>query len=222
MVSVGVAREGRKTVRTTRRGALSLVGSMMLTPWGSVHAVCRQKGRYQGRVVAEWLPNREMKLIQPFEYIGSDGLRWPVPAGAVVDGASIPQFLWSMIGGPFEGKYREASVIHDYFCETRTRRSRDVHQMFHEAMLTSGVSEARSWIMYQGVDQFGPRWQDPNVPPECQIHGADRRICPRRMAKPTVSQEVVTKQELDAFIKRNEAKADPADIATLRKTLRSM
>jgi Protein of unknown function (DUF1353) len=43
-----------------------------------------------------------------------------VPAGAIVGGASIPQVFWSIIGGPFEDKYREASVIHDYYCEQKS------------------------------------------------------------------------------------------------------
>ena len=42
---------------------------------------------------------------------------WTAPKGAKVDGASIPQLFWTPIGGPFEGKYRYASVIHDTECD---------------------------------------------------------------------------------------------------------
>jgi hypothetical protein len=208
----------------SRRHILCMFATVPFTTVGGVGSLSAPTGRYQGRVVAEWLPKREMKLVEPFEYIAADGKRWPVPAGTVVDGASIPQFLWSLIGGPFEGKYREASVVHDYFCDARTRQSRDVHKMFHEAMLTSGVSESRSWLMFQGVDQFGPRWPDPKVPPECQVftESYDSKKCPRRLSKPPITTERVDRQKLEAFIKRNEAKADPSDLQLLRRAMRSI
>ena len=63
-------------------------------------------GEFVGKVVAEWLDDgRKMKLTQSFAYISPSGTRWDAPAGSVVDGASIPQFAWTMIGGPFEGRY---------------------------------------------------------------------------------------------------------------------
>jgi Protein of unknown function (DUF1353) len=208
---------------TTRRGFLCrlLVAS---ASFAARPAFAAPIGRYKGRVVAEWLPKRDMKLVEPFEYIGADGTRWPVPAGTIVDGASIPQFLWSLIGGPFEDNYRDASVIHDYFCVTRTRQYGSVHRMFHEAMLTSGVSESRSWLMFQGVAQFGPRWPDPRVAPECQIPAeiTDTTRCPRRLAKPPVTMETVNRQKLEEFIKRNEGKGDPKDLEVLRRTARSL
>jgi hypothetical protein len=34
-----------------------------------------------------------------------ESLPWVAPANAVVDGASIPKFAWSIIGEPFEGQY---------------------------------------------------------------------------------------------------------------------
>ena len=68
-------------------------------------------GKFMGDVIAQWLDDgRLMKLTAPFAYIDPEGERWEAPAGSIVDGASIPQFAWSLIGGPFEGKYRKASV----------------------------------------------------------------------------------------------------------------
>src|SRR4051812_13535146 len=52
---------------------------------------------------------RDVELIERYEYVDSNGRSWPVPAGTVVDGASIPQPFWSIIGGPFEGLYRGPS-----------------------------------------------------------------------------------------------------------------
>lgn len=116
-------------------------------------------GRYLGRVVSRWLDDgRRMQLLEDFAYIDPHGIRWDAPAGSVVDGASIPQQFWSTIGGPFEGKYREASVIHDIACDRRNRPWTDVHWVFHEAMLASGVHPAQAQIMFAAVWGFGPKW----------------------------------------------------------------
>jgi hypothetical protein len=75
-----------------------------------------------------------------------------------VDGASIPKFAWSIIGGPFEGKYRDASVIHDVACVARSAPWEYVHLVFYYAMLASGVDKTTAKIMYAAVYHFGPRW----------------------------------------------------------------
>jgi hypothetical protein len=111
--------------------------------------------------VAEWLEDgRLMKLVEPFGYHDPNGVFWDAPAGATIDGASIPEALQALIGGPFNGRYRNASVIHDWYCDVRTRPWRAVHRVFYDAMLTSGVSKARAKLMYGGVYFGGPRWTD--------------------------------------------------------------
>lgn len=116
-------------------------------------------GKFVGHVVAQWLDDgRKMKLVEPFGYIDPKGLSWDAPVGSVVDGASIPQVAWSIIGGPFEGKYRNASVIHDVACDQKSRPWPDVHRNFYYGMLASGVDEQLAKVMYGAVYQFGPRW----------------------------------------------------------------
>ncbi len=105
-----------------------------------------------------------MQLHSDFTYIDSKQQKWHVPAGATVDGASIPKPLWSLIGGPFEGKYREASVVHDYYCENKQRTWENTHNVFFEAMLTSGEAPRRAKLMYWAVYRFGPRWTEQSLP----------------------------------------------------------
>ncbi len=62
-----------------------------------------------------------MTLLSELRYIDPDGVVWIAPAGSVVDGASIPRVLWSFMGGPFDGKYRNASVLHDVAYDQKTR-----------------------------------------------------------------------------------------------------
>lgn len=118
-------------------------------------------GRYTGRLLLEPLPDgRRMKVVEEFGFMEADGLHWPVPPQTTVDGASIPQPLWSIIGGPFEGKYRFASVVHDYYCDVRSADWQSVHLMFYRAMLVSGVSRSKAKTMYAAVYFAGPRWSD--------------------------------------------------------------
>ncbi|UYY57872.1 DUF1353 domain-containing protein [Sphingomonas sp. S2-65] len=121
-------------------------------------------GRYVGELVVKLLPDgRRVQLFQEFGFVDSAQTIWHVPSDVIVDGASIPQALWPLMGGPFEGKYRDASVIHDYHCDTRTRPWKDVHRVFYDAMRVSGVGETRAKIMYAAVYFKGPRWSDVTV-----------------------------------------------------------
>ena len=99
-----------------------------------------------------------MRLLEQFSFIDPNSTEWVAPAGSIVDGASIPQLAWSLIGGPFEGKYRNASVIHDVACGQKARPWELVHETFYFAMLASGVSIWKAKTMYAAVYHFGPRW----------------------------------------------------------------
>lgn len=116
-------------------------------------------GRFVGDVVARWeADGREMTLVEPFAYVDPRDARWAAPVGAVVNGASIPRAFWSLIGGPFEGRFRNGSVVHDVACVVRDRPWQQVHRMFHDACRCGGVAAAKAAMMYYAVYHFGPRW----------------------------------------------------------------
>src|SRR3954470_14620545 len=103
----------------------------------------------KGSVSATWDGNgRTMTLLADYRYVDQSGKEWIAPKGISVDGASIPKFLWSIIGGPFEGLYRNASVTHDYECKVRRTSWERVHKMFYEHMVCSHVAEAQAKLMY--------------------------------------------------------------------------
>ena len=136
-------------------------------------------GEFKGQVRTEWVqepgnPNRKMKLLESFEYVDPDSTSWLVPKNTVVDGASIPRFFWRVIGSPFVGNYREASVVHDYYCEIRTRPWKKVHKMFYFASLTGGVSEVKAKVMYAAVYVGGPRWETKVITIQPQTHRSSR------------------------------------------------
>lgn len=116
-------------------------------------------GRFVGTVKTEWIdPDRKMRLLDDFVYVDSVGVDWRAPKSSVIDGASIPRLLWTLVGSPFTGKYRNASVVHDVACDARLRPWEAVHRMFYEACRCGGVDEQMAKVLYAGVYHFGPRW----------------------------------------------------------------
>ncbi len=123
-------------------------------------------GRFEGEIVAKFQADgRIMQVVTPFTYIDKNGKHWPVPAGATTDGASIPQALW-LAFPPFSGPYRAAAVMHDYYCEAKSRPWRDTHRAFYAALRASGVPHVSAKIMYVAVLRLGPRWQGVRPEPE--------------------------------------------------------
>lgn len=104
-------------------------------------------------------PRPIFRVGQEFRFDDPNGLRWTTPAGTAVDGASIPQAFWSFIGGPFEGEYINASVIHDYYCHTKERTAHDTHRNFYYGMRAAGVAPWKANFMYWAVAAFGPDWK---------------------------------------------------------------
>ncbi|MEN8141930.1 MAG: DUF1353 domain-containing protein, partial [Thermodesulfobacteriota bacterium] len=115
---------------------------------------------FDNLVEVEWPKDepRKMRLLKTLTFTDGAGKVWEAPAGAKIDGASIPKLLWSLIGSPFVGKYRRATVFHDIYCQTRSEPHRKVHDMFLEAMLADGVSVSKAKMMHDAVINYGPRW----------------------------------------------------------------
>lgn len=114
---------------------------------------------FSGRVKVEWLDDgRDMQLLEELVYTDKNGRKWIALRGAIVNGASIPKVLWSLLGSPFVGKYRRASVIHDVYCDMHLRPAQEVHDVFLEMLLWDGVEEGVARMMYHAVNSFGPRW----------------------------------------------------------------
>lgn len=115
-------------------------------------------GRFIGKVSNDWLPERPIVLTADFAYVDPREVIWLAPKGSEVDGASIPRVFWTPVGGPYEGKYRQASVIHDVACEDRERPHQDVHRCFYDACLCEGLEEPKARLLYLAVAMFGPKW----------------------------------------------------------------
>jgi len=120
---------------------------------------------FSGEILLRPLDGRYMELRKDFLFFDKDKKTWKAPKGYKTDGASIPRVLWSLVGSPFTGHYLKAAILHDVYCDLKSRDWRLVHNMFFEAMIASDVNVTQAKIMYYAVYRFGPRWVvDRNIP----------------------------------------------------------
>lgn len=94
--------------------------------------------------------------MEDFEYhVGSEdsGEVVKVPKDFITDGASIPRFAWSIIGGPW-GKYGYSAIVHDYLYFTKQFSRKKSDYIFYEAMGVLKVSQWKRWIMWKAVRLF--------------------------------------------------------------------
>ena len=111
-------------------------------------------GSFSGDPIIRLLSDgRNVQLMEDFAYTDPAGKVWVCPAGYISDGASIPRCLWGAVGGPWEGPYRNAALLHDVVCAhhdtLEERRLGDL--MFRSACLCAGCSEEEANRLYAGV-----------------------------------------------------------------------
>jgi len=152
LISLLVALAGCASHKNSGRVSVAAQSGLAGTKWGY----------YNGDPVTKWNPDgRTMTLLTELRYTDPHGEVWVAPIGSVVDGASIPRYLWSVMGGPFEGKYRNGSVLHDVAYGQHNRPSWDCDRMFYNAMRCSGVSVGEAKTMYYALYKFGRHWKFP-------------------------------------------------------------
>jgi len=113
---------------------------------------------YIGVVRTEWLEERGMLLLDDFAFVDDTGFEWVAPKNSIIDGSSIPRFAWSLVGSPYVGLHRNASVIHDVFCQFRNQPVEKVHRMYYDAIRFSGIGKSKAKLMYQAIKIGGPKW----------------------------------------------------------------
>jgi hypothetical protein len=92
-----------------------------------------------------------MKVIDDFWYRDPNGKTWPAPVGSVINGASIPRPLWSLVGSPYTDDYRLASIVHDVACGNPSIERKEADVMFFHACRAGGCSPLQARWLYAGV-----------------------------------------------------------------------
>ncbi len=116
-------------------------------------------GQFSGQPQTIWLTDtanadRKMQVVEDFWFIDPPGREWRTPAQYEVDGASIPRALWTVVGSPYTGDYRRASIVHDKACDDAGKNvseRRRADRMFFHACRAGGCSTAEAMLLYVGV-----------------------------------------------------------------------
>lgn len=150
--------------------------AIVVLGWPFSVSAQRSHGSFLSKLQIEPIPGteRDFQLLSDFAYRDPQDRMWTAPKGAIVDGASIPRAFRLLFGGPWDGRYKEASVIHDHFCKTKSRPWQDVHRSFYSAMRANGVDETKAKLMFAAVYRFGPRWTGENE---------SFKVCSRELAE---------------------------------------
>jgi hypothetical protein len=139
------------SIRTTASPFIALVP-------GPAAAVATDHGHFSGDPKTLWLTevgqDRNMRLLERFVFTDPDNKEWVAPLDAIIDGASIPRALWTIVGSPYTGDYRRASIVHDVACanaggDAAARRKAD--RMIYHACIAGGCSVEQATVIYLGV-----------------------------------------------------------------------
>jgi len=88
-------------------------------------------------------------------YVCYDKFQLWIPAGYECDGASIPRFLWSVTGSPYDPLNIEAAFIHDalYLTHAFTREVAD--EIAFQIWMQSGLPKWKARNRWAAVRSFG-------------------------------------------------------------------
>ncbi len=108
-----------------------------------------EHGEFSGEPEAIWLTeegsmDRRMELLEDFFYTDPSAKNWPAARGTLVDGASIPRALWTIVGSLYTGDYRRghrSSMILRATRPVATKRS-DV-QLTECSIMRAGLEDVR-------------------------------------------------------------------------------
>jgi len=157
-------------------------------------------GYFSGPVETRWETDGvTMVLLNELRYTDPYGEVWVAAPGSRVDGASIPRAFWSIMGGPFEGKYRKASVLHDVAYEQQRRSPKEVDLMFYNAMRASGVGAVTAKTMYYALARHGRHWKHKQARPVNRDVARETAVAPGEL------------NEIQRWIQTNDPDLDQID-----------
>jgi hypothetical protein len=157
-------------------------------------------GHFSGAIETRWENDGvTMVLLNELRYTDPYGKVWVAPAGSRVDGASIPRPFWTIIGGPFEGKYRNASVLHDVAYDEQKVSPEDADLMFYNAMRASGVGAVTAKTMYYSLRRHGRHWKHRQALPVDENASRSTAVGPREVS------------EIQDWVKQNDPSLEQID-----------
>ena len=92
-----------------------------------------------------------------FDHVKSKSYSFTIPKGYCFDGATIPRFLWRVIGSKTDNTFLIAALIHDILCENHGYVNNDRNfssKVFRALLISGGVGKVKAQVMYLAVDNF--------------------------------------------------------------------
>lgn len=123
-------------------------------PWG------RSAGRPTYTFLESATGEDRMALVHPdtdLRHEMPDGSVIAMSSGRMIDGQSIPVLARPLIGGPFDGRSRNAAALHDELCAVRQRSAIEAHGAMYAAMRARGLWW-RGPIVHAVQLNWGARW----------------------------------------------------------------
>lgn len=110
------------------------------------------------------LHNKEMpftllnNVLYTSSVIDGEVYKIGVNKGFKYDGATIPRFLWRIIGSQYNPEFLPAALIHDRICIEKTLIPKHgvkvSSRIFRDILVMYGVSNFKAWVMSTAVQLF--------------------------------------------------------------------
>lgn len=111
------------------------------------------KYKFTGKTILQRLDYKDYELLSELTY-ENDKLRITALPGLITDGASIPKFLWSIIGCPFTGKYVGSAIFHDVLYASHVVNVKTLNSLFEEMLKDNNVGYIKRTVMCMGVKMY--------------------------------------------------------------------
>jgi hypothetical protein len=168
-----------------------------------------EQGRFEGRVLAQWLDIpfvAAVKLEEDFGFRDSRGKLWKANRGQIFDGSGLPPLFRDVAGSPFEGPFRKSCLVYDANTQTMTENWEAARRMFLEAALTEGVSPVDAKVMYLLLAVQGSRWELPGSHCFGSCHGTSEPLFWRPVVNEARTAELVN------WVRSENPKVDEIDL----------
>ena len=102
------------------------------------------------RIVCEPIP--ELGVYRLIQSVIIEGILIEAPYDW--NGASIPIFLWPIIGSPFDPRFMAPTLVHDKTYETGEIPKDESDKLFKKVLIHNGVDKDLAMTIYTGVQLF--------------------------------------------------------------------
>jgi len=118
--------------------------------------------RTGGPVLTPYPALRGYQYLAPFAF-NAGGHDFTIPAGYVIDGASVPTLIGLLhraMFNPFDPRVMDGAGRHDWLCDAKPSHvPSDVAAAdFQRVIERDGIGATKAELAFQGVNRFGPQW----------------------------------------------------------------